>query len=208
LKRGRRAFLRVPVFGITGGIATGKSSLAAALARLRPEVSLFDSDACARRLTEANPAIREAIRGEFGPEVFDAAGAVRRPVLRDMIFADPGKRAALEAILHPVIRQEWLQLAAGARQAEGTLLVDIPLLFETGAELFFDKVAVVACSPATQRQRLMENRHLSSTLAERIVASQLPLEEKMRRADFVIWNDGGPEPLQAQARLLSGSLFV
>lgn len=169
---------------------------------------MFDSDACARRLTEADPAVREAIRGEFGPELFDGAGALRRPALRDLIFGDTGKRRALEAILHPPIRREWLRQAVETRQApEEILLVDIPLLFETGAELFFDKVVVVACSALTQRQRLMENRHLSPPLAARMAAAQLPLEEKMRRADFVIWNEGRLEPLQAQARLLAISLF-
>lgn len=198
----------MPVFGITGGVAAGKSSLASYLARLNPGAVVFDSDACARRLTETDPEVGEAIRTQFGSEVFDPAGVLLRPALREIVFGDAEKRAMLEAILHPVIRREWLKLAAAAREDKGCLLVDIPLLFETSAELLFDKVVVVACSSATQRKRLMENRRLSSTLADRIIAAQLPLPEKMRRADFVIWNEGGAEPLRAQAAHLSGSLFV
>ena len=194
----------MPVLGITGGIATGKTLFTSSLAELGPALSIFNADACARELTAGDPGVRTAIRAEFGESIFDAAGQLRRQELRDMIFSDSPKRKALEAILHPAIRRQWLQLAGETRARGGAswLLVDIPLLFETAAEMHFDKVVTVACTAATQRQRLMDHRHLSPTLATNILASQLPLAEKVRRADFVIWNEGAAATLRDQAALL------
>jgi len=199
----------VPVLGITGGIATGKTTFTGCLSSLRPELEVFDSDRKARELTERDAGILAAIREAFGPGVFDASGALQRPTLRGIVFGDPVKRKALEAILHPAIRRAWLELAGKTRgqPEQRWLAVDIPLLFETSAEKHFDKVIVVACSPATQRRRLMEKRTIAPSLAESIIESQLPLTAKVERADTVVWNDGGLEAMQAQARLLAIHLF-
>ena len=199
----------MPVLGITGGIATGKTLFTECLARFLPALRVFDSDRCARELTASDPAILKAIRDQFGPGIFDATGVLQRPALRAIVFADPLKRKALEAILHPAIRGAWLALARTIREQSGNpwLAVDIPLLFETSAQAHFDKIIVVACSTPTQRRRLMDIRHLSPGLAESMIASQLPLAEKIDRADFVVWNDGLPEALEVQARLLSLHLF-
>lgn len=199
----------MPVLGITGGIATGKTLFTECLARLCPALSVFDSDACARRLTAGDPAILNAIREEFGSSIFDADGALMRPALRAIVFADSARRKALEAILHPAIRGEWLALAVALRAAPGDrwLAVDIPLLFETSAETHFDHVITVACSAPTQLRRLTEQRHLPPELANRMIASQLPLPLKVERADFAVWNDGLPEALESQVRLLARHLF-
>jgi len=199
----------VPVLGITGGIATGKTLFTGCLASLVPDMRVFDSDACARELTTSDPAILAAILDRFGPELFDVTGALQRSALRAIVFADPVKRKALEAILHPAIRRSWLELARTVREQPGNpwLAVDIPLLFETSAETHFDRIVVVACSALTQRTRLMDYRHLTPGLADSMIASQLPLAGKIDRADFVVWNDGLPEALQIQARLLSLHLF-
>ncbi len=195
--------------GITGGIATGKSLLSASLVALNPGLELFDSDLCARQLTESDPSIRAAIREEFGPKIFDSTGALRRAALRDLIFADKERRNALDCILHPAIRNRWVALSEGVRAGteNSWLAVDIPLLFETLAEIHFDKIVVVACSPATQRQRLIRKRNLPPDLVNSMIASQLPLATKIDRGDFAVWNDGLPEALQFQARLLSRHLF-
>jgi dephospho-CoA kinase len=199
----------VPVLGITGGIATGKTFFTECLVRLLPDLRVFDSDRCARQLTDSDPAILNAIREQFGPDVFDATGLLQRPALRAIVFADPVKRKALEAILHPAIRRAWLDLAQTLREQPGNrwLAVDIPLLFETSAQSHFDKIVVVACSALSQRRRLVDIRHLPSGLAESMIASQLPLTEKIARADYVVWNDGLPEALEVQARFLSLHLF-
>jgi len=199
----------VPVLGITGGIATGKTLFTECLAGLHPALRIFDSDRCARQLTASDPAILSAIRDQFGSGVFDATGVLQRPALRAIVFADPVKRKALEAILHPAIRRSWLGLARTIREQPGSpwLAVDIPLLFETSAERHFDRIIVVACAAVTQRRRLMDHRHLTTGLAESMIASQLPLDAKIDRADIVVWNDGLSGALQAQARLLSLNLF-
>ncbi len=199
----------MPVLGITGGIATGKTFFTECLVRLLPDLRVFDSDRCARQLTDSDPAILNAIREQFGPDVFDATGLLQRPALRAIVFADPVKRKALEAILHPAIRRAWLDLAQTLREQPGNrwLAVDIPLLFETSAQSHFDKIVVVACSALSQRRRLVDIRHLPSGLAESMIASQLPLTEKIARADYVVWNDGLPEALEVQARFLSLHLF-
>ena len=197
------------MLGITGGIATGKTLFTGCLARLFPSLEVFDADRCARELTASDPAILRAIRDHFGPDVFDASGVLQRPALRAIVFADPAERKALEAILHPAIHRCWQGLARTIRERPGApwLAADIPLLFETSAETHFDKVVVVACSALTQRRRLMDRRQLPPGLADSMIASQLPLSEKIDRADFVVWNDGLPEALESQARLLALRLF-
>ena len=199
----------MPVLGITGGIATGKTLFTGCLTALHPGLQVFDSDARARGLTESDATILDAIRTEFGAGVFDTKGALNRAALREMVFAEPMKRKALEAILHPAIRHAWLDMAEANREQPGDpwLAVDIPLLFETGAETHFDKIIVIACSQATQRRRLMEKRNLTVQLAESMIVSQIPLATKIDRGDFAVWNDGLPEALQIQARLLSLHLF-
>ena len=199
----------MPVLGITGGIATGKTLFTGCLASLFPGLRVFDSDSCARELTASDPAIRAAIRDYFGPGVFDATGALQRSALRAIVFANPEKRKTLEAILHPAIRRSWLDLARTIREQPGNswLAVDIPLLFETSAETHFDKIVVVGCSALTQRARLIDHRHLTPGLADSMIASQLPLAAKIDRADFAVWNEGLPEALESQARLLCLHLF-
>ena len=200
----------MPILGITGGIATGKSLFTASLAALVPALRVFDADQCSHGLTTSDPLILAAIRQQFGPGVFNDAGVLQRPALRTIVFSDPEKRKALEAILHPAIRRSWFDLAQAIRTGPGgsSLAVDIPLLFETSVEAQFDKVIVVACSASTQLQRLTQNRRLSPALAESMIASQLPLSEKISRADILIWNDGIPESLERQTRLLSQHLFA
>jgi dephospho-CoA kinase len=192
----------VPVLGITGGIATGKSTVTATLAAAMPGLRVFDADRSARDLTAHDAAVLGAIRAEFGPSVFDADGVLQRPALRAIVFSDPERRKALEAILHPAIHRSWLELAKTAREGNTPLAVDIPLLFETASESNFDKIIVVACSAATQRRRLLQDRNLSPAIAESMIAAQLPLATKIDRADFVVWNDGLPQALDAQVRLL------
>jgi dephospho-CoA kinase len=206
----------VPVLGITGGVATGKTFFTGCLARrfqdLGPALEVFDSDACARELTTSDREILAAIRTTFGGAVFDESGVLQRPALRAIVFADPQKRKALEAILHPTIRRTWLaRVSAIRQQASGApgswLAIDIPLLFETSAESYFDRIIAVACSAETQMRRLMENRRLSASLAEGVIASQLPMAEKVQRAHFAIWNDGAPDAVEFQAGLLARHLL-
>jgi dephospho-CoA kinase len=186
----------VPLFGITGGVATGKSTFTKLLAA-RLGAAVFSSDAAARQLLESDADALAALRAEFGDAVFDpATGAVRRDLLRELVFASEERRRALEAILHPRIRAGWTRWAEEKLQTDPNtaLLVEIPLLYETGAEAFLDRVIVVACGPAAQWRRLIEVRGLPAAIARQVIASQLPLSEKIRRCDHLIWNDDIPAP--------------
>jgi dephospho-CoA kinase len=199
----------VPVLGITGGIASGKTLFTECLSSYCPSLRVFDADRCARELTASDPAILAGIRDYFGSGVFDASGALQRSSLRGIVFSDPQKRKALEAILHPAIRRAWLDLARAVREEPGSpwLAVDIPLLFETAAEIHFDHIVVVACSAHTQRRRLMEKRHIPPALADSMIAAQLPLVTKIHRANTVVWNDGLTQGIQSQAALFAQTLL-
>lgn len=195
----------MPVLGITGGIATGKSTFVQAFApRLAAEV--FDADRAAHELLAGDPAVHAAVRSTFGPEVFGSDGRPDRARLREVVFSEELQRQRLEAILHPVIRARWAALAQQALRSGSWLCVDIPLLFETGTEANFDRVIVVACSSGTQRRRLRELRKLDDATASRIIAAQFDLNLKIKKADHVVWNDSTDTCLDRQAALLAGWL--
>ena len=193
----------MPAIAITGGIASGKSTFTRIFRELLG-ARTFDTDVSARRLLADDPDALAAVRTAFGASVFDdVTGKLDRAALRAVVFADPARRRELEAILHPRVRAEWQAwLESGLQNAPGVvLLVEIPLLYETGAAAFFDQVIVVGCSLATQMQRLTQGRQLAGEIARQIIASQWLLAEKMRRCNHVIWNDGSEERLHAQAAL-------
>jgi dephospho-CoA kinase len=177
------------LFGLTGGVGMGKSACAQLLQWRGAAV--VDTDELARELVEpGQPALAE-IAAAFGRELLDAEGRLRRDALARIVFADPAARRTLEQILHPRIRDAWHERVAAWR-AEGKPLgvVVIPLLFETGAEREFDAVICVACSAETQRQRLLA-RGWSPEQIEQRIAAQMPIEEKMLRADYVVWTEAG-----------------
>ena len=195
----------MPALGITGGIATGKSTFTQAFVRLLT-ADFFDSDQCSRELLAGNGDVRQAVLRRFGSEVFREDGTPNRAVLRERVFRDESARKDLEAILHPRIRERWMALLEAAKSGKNWLCIDIPLLYETGAEQHFDRVIVVACSSDTQRQRLRVARGLSDEIATRIIAAQLDLREKISRATHLIWNDSTPASLEGQATLLANWL--
>lgn len=193
------------MLGITGGIATGKSTLTRALAR-RLSSEIFDADRTAHELLSTDLTVRAEIEESFGPGIYDSEGRPDRRLLRALVFADDRLRCRLEAILHPAIRARWLALARRRREIGGWLVVDIPLLYETAAEASFDRVVVAACSPGTQRRRLSAERGLDSAMALKIITAQLDLSLKIRRADHVVWTDSTLSRLEDQSELLAASL--
>lgn len=195
----------MPALGITGGIATGKSTFSRALAGML-SAELFDADQCAHDLLRHDPGVQEAIVTAFGREVLNSAGEPDRAALRQRVFANPAERRTLEAILHPAITQSWCARAQAARAGKNFLCVDLPLLYETGVETHFDRVIVVACSAATQDQRMREGRGLDGALAAQMLAAQLDLNEKISRGNHLIWNDSTPARLERQASLLANWL--
>jgi len=192
----------MPSIGITGGVATGKSTVARQLfERLRwaVPVELFSSDFEARRLTDQDLVVKQEIKAAFGSQIFDSEGNLSRDLLRDLVFKDGEARKVLESILHPRIREAWIGRTGG----DGLLLAEIPLLYETGAESYFDRIIVTACSRASQVERIVVERRLLKELAEQIIQAQLDLEEKIRRADWVVWTDCPPEITVQQVNLIS-----
>jgi dephospho-CoA kinase len=193
----------MPAIGITGGIATGKSAFTQRLRECLPEATFFDADFAARELTDRDAEVQELIRQQFGADIYSAAGDLNRAELRRIVVADPEKRVALEQILHPRIRRQWALEAERRRNSTELFLADIPLLYETGGEALCDALIVVACSPALQLQRLMARASLDQSAAEQMIAAQMPLTEKIARAEHVAWNNGPLELLANQAALIA-----
>jgi dephospho-CoA kinase len=189
----------------------GKSAAATFLAQRG--VTIVDTDLLARQLVEpGQPAIAE-IRDAFGAKMIAPDGGLRRDLLARRVFSDSAARKTLEAILHPRIRRLWQsQLAewraSNTRTAQHSntqyFCVVIPLLFETGAQTEVDATLCVACSAATQHQRLSLRGWNADQINQRI-NSQLPIEEKMARADYVIWNEASLDVLVAQLDRVLGA---
>jgi dephospho-CoA kinase len=194
----------MPAIGITGGISTGKSSFAECLREVLPVAAFFDADEAAHALLN-RPAVENEIRREFGAQVFSTAGDLNRAKVRAIVFADATKKRALERILHPRIRRQWRTEAKEHRNSPKFFFADIPLLYETGGESFCDRVVVVACSQKVQLARLRKRISIKSAEAKQMINSQMPLEEKIRRADHVVWNNGDRTSLMQQARFLVAS---
>ena len=174
---------------LTGGIATGKSHVRALFEELG--IPTIDSDHLAREAVAPGSAGLAAVVGRFGPDVLDATGALDRPKLARIVFADAEARRALEKIIHPEVRRAtdaWFASLDPARHPYA--IADVPLLYEVERDRDFDRAIVVACDPATQIRRLMERDQLSEMEARQRVAAQLPIEDKIRRADYVIRTEG------------------
>jgi dephospho-CoA kinase len=183
---------------LTGGIATGKSYCTGAFARLG--VPVIDADVLAREAVAPGTRGLQAIATRFGEGVFAPDGALDRAALGRIVFGNSRARSDLESIVHPEVYRrirEWF-----ANQPMGTRLAiaDIPLLFETGQQHEFDAVIVCACQPAEQIRRIVERNRLSEADARARIAAQLPIGEKVSRADHVIWTDGGFADTDAQVR--------
>ncbi len=186
--------------GLTGGIGSGKSTVAAALAALG--ASVIDTDAIARSLTQPGGAAIAAIAAQFGAEFVDASGALDRSRMRELAFADPAARQRLEAILHPLIRAET---ARQADAAQGTAIVfDVPLLIESGRwREQVDRVLVVDCREATQVERVVARSGWTRDAVQAVLAQQASRRSRRAGADAVIYNDGlSHEELRAEVRAL------
>jgi dephospho-CoA kinase len=154
-------------------------------------VPTIDADALAREAVAPGPPGLAAVVAHFGREVLDERGALDRPKLAGIVFGDPDARRNLEAIVHPYVRSATDRWLASLDSAGQTLAIaDIPLLYEVGRDADFDAVIVAACDPETQLRRVMTRDGLSEPEARQRLVAQLPIEEKVRRADFVIRTDG------------------
>lgn len=173
--------------GLTGGIGSGKSTVAGLLAACG--AAIIDTDAIARRLTLPGGKAIDAIRHAFGAELIDTAGAMDRERMRALAFADPQAKRRLEAILHPMIGSETDAEAAASDAA--VKVFDVPLLVESGRwRAIVDRVLVVDCSEETQVQRVVQRAGWAEDAVRRVIAQQATRAQRLSAADAVIRNDG------------------
>lgn len=195
----RRLLVGMHVFGLSGGVASGKSTACRVIARLCPKAVIFDADACVHGLLSSDRGVAEAVSDRFGKGVLNGDGGVERSALRGQIFSDFAARKDLEAILHPRVREECLESLASARTLGLSLFVaDIPLLFENEFDFGQEGNLLIAAGSETRRRRLRERNGFDEAMIDSILAAQMPQEEKLRRADHVFWNEGPTPVLEAQ----------
>ena len=189
--------------GLTGGIGSGKSTVAKAF-EMRG-IAVIDADAIAHALTAPGGGAIDQIRTAFGPAFITPQGALDRAHMRTHVFSQPEARERLEAILHPMIRAETTRGADAATSSYRILM--IPLLVEARAKDInwrrrYDRILVIDCSEATQLERVMARSGLTETAVRAIMASQVSRAERLAAADDVIDNNGGTDAIEAQAERL------
>ena len=187
------------IMALTGGIASGKSSACQLLRECLSKVVIFDCDAVVHRLLETDQEVTAGILDRFGKGALDGHGRVNRQFLRERVFDNEMARRELESILHPRVRQECLDRREMAAKRMAELFVaDVPLLFERGFDFGQTRVLVVASSRSTQIQRIKVRNGFDDPMIESILAAQLPVQERMSRADVVFWNEGPLAVLKSQ----------
>lgn len=182
------------VVGLTGGIGSGKTTVSDLFAELGAQV--VDADVISRALMQPGNDTFDAVVAHFGTRVLKQDGSLDRAHLRRIVFADPGARVWLESCLHPRIRETILQqIAASGRP---WVLLSVPLLLESDAYGFVDKVLVVDLPEALQLSRTLQRDGSSEAEVRAIIAAQMPRQQRLARADLVIHNEGDLESLRAQ----------
>ncbi|HEY6512349.1 MAG TPA: dephospho-CoA kinase [Burkholderiaceae bacterium] len=186
--------------GLTGGIGSGKSTVAACWVALG--ATLVDTDAIARSLTEAGGAAMPAVRTEFGEPLVDGRGGLDRQRMRELVFTDPSAKRRLEAILHPLIGTE--AMAQAARSPHRVIVFDVPLMAESSHwRSRCDRIVVVDCSEQTQVGRVMRRAGWQEQQVRRVIAQQAPRPLRRAIADAIIHNDGQSlDELQAAVHTL------
>ena len=200
-----RRFLLV---GLTGSIATGKSTVSRMFAHLGARV--IDADLLAREVVMPGQAAYARIVEEFGPQVVQEDGSLDRKALGALVFGDSAKRKRLEEITHPAIglRQQRILSVFDEEAFEGVVIWDVALLYEGGGAAKMDRVVVAYADPETERPRLMERDGLSDADARARIASQMPIAEKAKLADYVVDNSGTREETERQVRAVHGALLA
>ena len=200
-----RPFLLV---GLTGGIATGKSTVATLLRDLGAEI--IDADVLAREVVEPGEPALDEIVTEFGRSVLESTGRLDRKALGAIVFAEPERRRKLEAITHPRIRERFQRGldALAARDFRGLVFFDAAVMIESGNYRNMDRLVVVVADEPTQITRLMARDGIARDEALRKIRSQMPLAEKAKLADYVIDTSGEPAATAARVRAVQQALLA
>ena len=194
--------------GLTGGIASGKSTVSEIFASFGAKV--LDADEVAREVLLPGQPAWARLRQAFGQEFFHAGGKVKRKQLRKLVFADPEKRSQLNAIVHPEVMKEInrrAEILSSSVQTE-VLLVDVPLLLEVGLAQRFDKIVVVSVGENVQINRLQQRDGISEEEAKQALKVQMALSKKVEQADYVIDNSGTLEETRGQVERVWRELLV
>ena len=193
--------------GLTGGIASGKSTVARIFRELGAHV--LDADRIARDIVPPGSPTLDRIARAFGKELVRPDGTLNRAALGAIVFADAGKRRVLEGILHPLILDEIDRRIEELERGDpgGLVVVEAALILELGRQGEFDTLVVVWADEDQQRRRMMQRDNLSAEEAGRRLAAQMPLAEKRRRAQFVIDNSGDQDSCRADAERVYGELL-
>jgi len=182
--------------GLTGGIGTGKSTVARMLEKRGAVV--FDADVLARQaVAPGTPGFDEVVE-RFGPNVLAPGGGLDREALASIVFADPAARRDLEGIVHPEVRRMFAEGCEEYKDSDRVVVFSAPLLVETGMHTAFDLLIVVSAPVATQIERLMRDRGMPERDVQARIAAQLPLEAKAEVADVLVDNEGTLEDLEGQ----------
>lgn len=187
-------------FGLTGGIATGKSEVVKIMLKEDSSVVVFDADQCVHELYKSDVVLEELCK-ILGEEVV-VDGKLARNVMREIVFADDFKKRELEDYIHPIVRKECLAMQQNALHTDRTsfFVADVPLLFESGYDFGQQANLVVATTRETQIKRLKMRSRLDDDTVYAILEAQLPISYKEKCADVVLWNEGPRSVLQAQVK--------
>jgi dephospho-CoA kinase len=189
----------VKLVGLTGGIASGKSTVAAIMRRLG--AAIINADELSREVVQPEQGAWEEIIKTFGPDILQEDKTLDRRKLRKIVFDNPEARKQLEAIIHPRVRAlAERRISELAAAGSSVIVYEVPLLFEAQIHLWLRPVILVACDIETQKKRLLERDHLTELEAQQHLDAQMSLAEKRKLADYVIVNDGTLEELEQDVR--------
>ena len=190
--------------GLTGGIGSGKSTVARLLEKRGAVV--FDADLLAREAVEPGTPGHAAVIERFGADVLAPGGELDREALASIVFADPAARRDLEQIVHPEVRRLFAEGSEAYRDTDRVVVFSAPLLVETGMHTAFEVLVVVSATVATQIERLMRQRGMSEPSIRARIDAQAPLEDKAAAADFLVDNEGSLHELESQVEQLWNDL--
>ena len=190
--------------GLTGGIGSGKSTVARLLEKRGAVV--FDADLLAREAVEPGTPGHAAVIDRFGADVLAPGGELDREALASIVFADPSARRDLEQIVHPEVRRLFAEGSEAYRDTDRVVVFSAPLLVESGMHTAFEILVVVSATVATQIERLMRQRGMSEPSIRARIDAQAPLEDKAAAADFLVDNEGSLDELESQIEQLWNDL--
>lgn len=197
----------MPSLAITGLIGSGKSEVLESLGRALG-ATIFSADRENSRLLDGDAAVKGEILNRLGDSCYSPDGSANREFLRELIATNETARRTLEGILHPMIQAIWEPLAASFSNREtGWFLAEIPLLYEKDLAHYFNAVIVVACDAGVRSSRLATRRSMNAGDASRWMSLQRSQEEKVTKADHLVWNDGSPQSLTLQIARLAATLL-